>query len=603
MGMAASQGRLLFMTARISNNEFEQQCVAYSKQRLADDSQQANDLYLEAMQATQYQILSGYNGDSPNYEPVTYNQITAMNAVATRKQYIVSDNKGQILVTSKIGDAFGDAHNDFNTFLKKVGNFTQVEKETVTSADVHDAWDKYFASVRRADSSGMYVEDESDHYLGFSFHETKPTDKNGNPIQNADSICYVSSKSAYIMGGTVSGVGKQNKIYLNENEDGTYSYTNYKIVAEALPDDAPIIKNYIDKNGEEQTLEIHYLAKYKPAHYDAEMQDMMDDEGYVYLDSNYCYAELDEKDNQIYFRWAGGEAKKDEEFDKYAKQKEIYVDQDFNRFDAAVNGTAGSMNHPYIVGEYTTTVNITTDENGKMIMDKNSKTPKTDENGNIIKDENGNIVYKPNFGNNHSVAITDESKPIFFEGSTKEQRDLYDYAMAVSEKYAKGSQLKYDADTVQYYKNIYQEMITKGFTTFDKMLDEKYINTITYDNDSATTVGVSDEKQAYMNENWLINQLKCGKLFMAYYDSTAQGFVNTTLDDDESIVQKENKKKMAIAEQVYQNHMDRIESEDKRFDMQLTKLESEHTALTTEYESVAKVISKNVEKSFNIFNA
>ena len=90
---------------------------------------------------------------------------------------------------------------------------------------------------------------------------------------------------------------------------------------------------------------------------------------------------------------------------------------------------------------------------------------------------------------------------------------------------------------------------------------------------------------------------------MAYYSSAEQGFVDTTLDDDESIVNKENKKKMAIAEQVYQTHMDRIESEDKRFDMQLTKLESEHTALTTEYESVAKVISKNVEKSFNTFSA
>ena len=70
MGMAASQGRLLSITARISNNEFEQQCVAYSKQRLADDSQKANDEYLDALQATQYQILTGYNGDVPNYEPV-----------------------------------------------------------------------------------------------------------------------------------------------------------------------------------------------------------------------------------------------------------------------------------------------------------------------------------------------------------------------------------------------------------------------------------------------------------------------------------------------------------------------------------------------------
>ena len=64
MGMAASQGRLLFMTARISNNEFEQQCVAYSKQRLADASQAANDQYLDALSATQYQIITGYEGDT-----------------------------------------------------------------------------------------------------------------------------------------------------------------------------------------------------------------------------------------------------------------------------------------------------------------------------------------------------------------------------------------------------------------------------------------------------------------------------------------------------------------------------------------------------------
>ena len=565
MGMAASQGRLLFMTARISNNEFEQQCVAYSKQRLADDSQQANDQYLEALQATQYQILSGYNGDSPNYEPVTYNQLTSMNAVATRKQYIVSDNKGQILVTDKIAKAFdenymtkgsGHSHSDFNTFLKKLGDYTQVEKASVTAADVHDAWDKYFTSVRRADKDGIYIDDETDHILGFTFHETKSKD-------GSETVSYVTSNSKYMIGGA------GNKIYLNEKEDGTYNYPNFEIVAEALPENESLTLEYKGANGQAtgQTKEIFYVAKFKPAHYDAELQDMMDDEGYVYIDPNYCFAEME--DGVLRFKWCAGAAKCDGDFDNYAstndEQPKLYVDQDYNREDSVKGGLAGSLYHPYIVQSYTSTPN-------------NKE------------------------GHDHSQTYG-ESNTIFYQGSTKEQRDLYDYAMAVSEKYAKGDQLTYDADIIQYYKNIYNQMITKGFTTFEKMLDEKYINTITYDNDSATTVGVSDEKQAYMNENWLINQLKCGKLFMAYYSSAEQGFVDTTLDDDESIVNKENKKKMAIAEQIYQTHMDRIESEDKRFDMQLTKLESEHTALTTEYESVAKVISKNVEKSFNTFSA
>ena len=49
--------------------------------------------------------------------------------------------------------------------------------------------------------------------------------------------------------------------------------------------------------------------------------------------------------------------------------------------------------------------------------------------------------------------------------------------------------------------------------------------------------------------------------------------------------------------------MDKLQSQDKQFDLQLNKLESEHNALQTEYDAVNKVIKNNVEKSFNIFNA
>jgi hypothetical protein len=49
--------------------------------------------------------------------------------------------------------------------------------------------------------------------------------------------------------------------------------------------------------------------------------------------------------------------------------------------------------------------------------------------------------------------------------------------------------------------------------------------------------------------------------------------------------------------------MDKIEHQDKQFDLELTKLESEHNALQTEYDAVKKVISNNVEKSFNTFSA
>ena len=529
MGMAASQGRLLFMTARLSNNEFEQQCVAYSKQRLADDSQDANDRYLEALQATQYQVLAGYNGDSPYYEPVTYNQLTALNAVAAGKQYVVSDNKNQVVVTKKIAEAFdntyidakGKVHHtnyDFNTFLKNVGNLTQVEKANVTEADVHDAWDKYFVSINRGHEDGIYYDKSSriqeKHILGFSFNETKAIGS------GAENVVYATYNAAYFNG--TNG----NQIFLQQDTEGYY-YDNIPVEVES----------YIDDDGETA-----YRARYMYPEYlvnGSGKINMMDDSGYVYL-NNVTVIPNTSDASKYSFKYTDSQGEH--------MVNALYVDQD---------------------------------------MGSNSTEP----------------VLSKDATKHYSGTPIENVGTIFYEGSTSEQRELYDYAMAVTEKYATGNKLEYDADKVKYYRNIYEQMTTNGYTTFEKMVDEQYINTMTYDMGSGQPVGVDDETKAFASDSWLINLIKNGKLTIAYYDATEQDFVKTTLDDDESIVEKENKSKIAIAEQVYQTHMDRIEREDKQFDMKLTKLESEHTALTTEYESVAKVISKNVEKSFNVFNA
>ena len=526
MGMAASQGRLLFMTARISNNEFEQQCVAYSKQRLADDSQKANDQYLDALQATQYQIITGYNGDTPNYEPVTYNELTALNSVAARKQYIVSDNKGQILVTEAIASAFGDGHNDFNAFLKQVGNLTQVEKSTVTEKDVHEAWDKYFVSINKGHDDGIYYDEslklKGTHALGFAFHESST---------DAGNVVYATYNSA-----CKEGVSRQIFVQEGVKSDGS-PYFYY--------DNIPVeVESYLNEDGH-----IEYAAKFLAKDY-LERENMMDDDAYYYISG------LDITKN--------------------------------------VDGTYTFRNSDGTKFEYE-------DENGQTVEVESLNTLYVDQN--ITLDSSGNNLNLTGCGITLTTDVTNTDNTIFYEGTTAEQRELYDYAMAVTEKYAKGSSLQYDADKVQYYKNIYQQMITKGFTTFGKMIEDKYINTLPYKGPDGSTSRIDSEELAYKNDNWLITMLKNGKLSIAFYDSNNDAFIDTTLDEDESIVEKENKSKMAIAEQAYKNHMDKIEHEDKRFDMQLSKLESEHNALTTEYESVAKVISKNVEKSFNIFNA
>ncbi len=63
-----------------------------------------------------------------------------------------------------------------------------------------------------------------------------------------------------------------------------------------------------------------------------------------------------------------------------------------------------------------------------------------------------------------------------------------------------------------------------------------------------------------------------------------------------------DKTALAKAEAKYEHDLKEIDQKDKKFDMSLSKLESERTALTTEYDSVKKVIEDNIERTFGIFS-
>ena len=510
MGMAASQGRLLFMTARLSNNEFEQQSVAYSKQRLAEASQTANDQYLEALQATTYQVLTGYNGSEATFENVTYNQLTGFNNVATGKQYIVQDTNGRILVDSKIAKAFENGNGDYNKFLQALG-LTQVNIDVTdkTSAQkaIHEAWDKYLVSVGRginssktSTGSDAALFGDSRHILGFGYQTLGQEEVLGG---------YPLYKTAFAK----SFAGKTYDV--SKNENGKYYTNNYPVRIEENPYNAgSYIVVYNDATGKKCILD-DYTVKANgddPTKYNS------------FVDKNGKEHDLD-KEN-------------------------IYV-------------------RPFT---------ITNKEENKEVSYEPTITTETDT-------ELDASIFN----------VTVNEMALNFEGTTAAQRRLYDYAVAITEAFynqgADHSAYKYDAAQMSYYQNIYDQMITNGYTTYEKMKETKYISS------------TANENEALKDDNWLIHQIQTGKLTISYFSAVEKDFIKSSLDDDESITEKEDKSKIAIAEQVYKTEMDKIESQDKYFDMQLNKLESEHSALQTEYESVAKVISKNVEKSFNTFNA
>lgn len=173
--MAASQARLLSITARLTNNENTGQAISYSKQRLADQTQQITNEYNEALDATKLTVLTGFNGTQANYEDISYNLMTGMQMAETTKQYVVTDTKGKVLVTNQIADAYEKSRGNYNVFLEALGysqadisvqiNSTDDKAKEKTQQQIHEAWDKYFASV----GINKFM---PEHDFGFSWTET-----------------------------------------------------------------------------------------------------------------------------------------------------------------------------------------------------------------------------------------------------------------------------------------------------------------------------------------------------------------------------------------------------------------------------------------------
>ena len=512
MGMAASQARLLSITARLSNNEMEQQSVAYSKQRLADNSEQANNDYLEALNKTKFQILTGYNGTQANYTDLTYAAITGNNTVACGKQYIVKSNKGQVLVSQAIADAFEKYNGDYNRFLSELG-YTQTNIDLTAEAEakeaIHEAWDKYLVSVGKGcyDEEGhAYLtlsgepdeEYDGQHIIGFGFHSFGNGPFDGYAIYNTAT-------------GTSAGTGA--KVSLSKDDKGYYTE---RVLLEAVE----------DKDGNQRI-------------------------GYTTTDAN------------------GKKVFKEVENVAYDKNTKTFSYTDEN-------------------GE--------TVESLSVYYDLNEKTFDTNRKNYLTKNTNDGLYYSKG---QFAYELHQKDHALNFEGTTQEQRALYDYALSLTASFydrAATADLKYDAQTLTYYKNIFNEMRTCGYTTLKESFSQKLSTTTASDN-------MTSENKIFNDSEWMVRQLKAGNLTLAYYSVAEKGFISTTMDDDESITEKEDSSAIKVAEQVYKKHMDRIEHQDKQFDLELTKLESEHNALQTEYDSVKKVISNNVEKSFNTFNA
>ena len=502
MGMAASQARLLSITARLTNNENSGQSISYAKQRLSDQTQQITAEYNEALDTTKLTVLTGFNGADATYTDISYTLMTGPEMAANTKQYVVTDTKGKVLVTKNIAEAYQKANGNYNQFLANVGGYSQVDidvnssdekwfkkdaagneiaaikgekgayenpKTVAAKQQIHEAWDKYFATI------GVNLGD-NEHDFGFSFTET--VDENG---------------------GYAIGQGYVGYARIEKNDDGSNKYE------QAVDNDGNLI----------------YQQK------------------------------TDENGNLVYEKDADGNDDKSKPV--YDTTKPVYT-----------------SNPVY------------------------------------AKDKNGDKIYDP----------------INYEGTSDEQRELFDYAMAITEAYLRNNSggqdkdynLQYNQDLLNtannadnksmltYYKNIFTKMQSSGYFTYtntpaDAVKDPEHFK---YSSKGTGTAG-NVEKSPLKDNTVFEAALRDGSLRLEYYSTTSKSFKTTTISEDNCIQEVADERAIAKAESKYNQDMQDLENKDKKLDLELKKLDTEHSALQTEYESVKNVVDKNVQNSFKTF--
>ena len=191
--------------------------------------------------------------------------------------------------------------------------------------------------------------------------------------------------------------------------------------------------------------------------------------------------------------------------------------------------------------------------------------------------------------------ISDVKELIDKVNASYEEMEYMLYTQSGEDIYAIEGNRKEDFDNDDFwgYVNMYKQIEANG---------GRYVKISEFD-------GVDGIGDASTDTDWLQSQVQSGKITIDISTLDSKGnlsFKSTAVSSDSALEYTTtttiDKAAAAKAEAEYEHKMKEIDRKDKKFDMDLNKLETERTALKTEYDSVKKVIEDNIERTFGIFS-
>lgn len=205
-----------------------------------------------------------------------------------------------------------------------------------------------------------------------------------------------------------------------------------------------------------------------------------------------------------------------------------------------------------------------------------------------------------------------------------ESNDIYDSNNIVETYGTKEQKTQYEKLLAQYRTELYKQdasgilaEATKDSSyldEFDSALFNYYVDIYNQIEYAGGCVSIEEfngfNGDAANDTEWLQAMVQSGQITIEIIEKdkkTGEIDLNTTaVSSDISLSETPSSqidnRALAKAEAEYEHKLKQIDKKDKQYDLELSKLETERSALTTEYDSVKKVIQDNIERTFGIFS-
>ena len=263
MGMAASQARLLTITARLADNELRSQTINNAKMRLATQSSQASENYINALNNATLKFASYDEAGNALSQDLTYNALTAYSSYNT--QYGLINSAGQILVSESEAAIFAQANGNLNAYLLAHGLEYTTTYFDELGAIKNEIYPEPFNNISVEEMKTYYeqygsyensieVENYTNNYSAFIKSENQLVKGAESSLESY--LLYNSNRPAISEGKTgyemtiptvdVAGMVDYFKDAFSENNNNTYNLNNLKDHGILTEEYYNQIKNIVD---------------------------------------------------------------------------------------------------------------------------------------------------------------------------------------------------------------------------------------------------------------------------------------------------------------------------------------------------------------------